>query len=107
MDDAAKIDRAFRLTLIAGVVQFALVILLVLLVAIGVMPWEPRSTIYLISGVLLGSLSLVTARSIHQDRNDPAGIERRFQETATRLGAAVIVLSVVVVAGLIVWGLAG
>ena len=84
MNETARIDRALRLTLIAGVVQFALVILLVLLVATGVMPWEPRSTIYLISGVVLGSLSLVTARNIYQDRNDPAGIERRFQETGTR-----------------------
>jgi hypothetical protein len=42
---------------------------------------------------------------MQQDRNDPAGIERRYETTATRLGAAVIVLGLAGVAGVIVWGL--
>jgi hypothetical protein len=42
---------------------------------------------------------------MRQDRDDPAGIERRYESGATTLGAAVIVVSVVAVVGLIAWGL--
>jgi hypothetical protein len=107
MNDTARIDRAIRLNIIAGAAQLALVAVLLMLVVTGVAHWEPRVTVYLVSGVLLGSLAFLTARSIRQDRDDPAGAERRFEGTANAFGAAVIVVSVVGVVGLIAWGMFG
>jgi cadmium resistance protein CadD (predicted permease) len=99
MNDTAKIDRAIRIDLIAGGLMLAIVAVSIAFVATGVAPMGPRMVVWLVFGVVPALLTLWTARSMRQDRDDPAGIERRFEETATRLGAAVIVLGLASVAG--------
>jgi hypothetical protein len=105
MNDAARIDRAIRLNLIAGGLMLALVAVLIALVATGLVSFGPRVVVWLAFGVVPAGLTLWTARSMQQDRDDPAGVERRFEAAATTLGAAVIVVSVAGVIGLIAWGL--
>ncbi|HEU5202961.1 MAG TPA: hypothetical protein VFU17_01555 [Candidatus Limnocylindrales bacterium] len=105
MNEIANIDRAIRLNLIAGGLMLAVVAALIALVAAGFVSFGPRVVVWLVFGVVPAGLTLWTARSMHQDRNDPAGIDRRYEITATRLGAAVIVLGLAAVAGAIVWGL--
>ena len=107
MNDTARIDRAIRINVIAGGLMLALVAVLIVLVATGLVSFGPRVIVSLVFGVVPAGLTLWTARSMQQDRDDPAGIERRFEQTATRLGAAVIVLGLATVAGLIAWGLMG
>ena len=106
MNDTARIDRAIRINLIAGGLMLALVAVLIALVATGLVSFGPRVIVSLF-GLVPAGLTLWTARSMQQDRDDPAGIERRFGETATRLAAAVIVLGLASIAGLVVWGLFG
>jgi hypothetical protein len=42
-----------------------------------------------------------------QDLDDPAGIDRRYEAMAMRLGAGVVVLGLAAVIGVIAWGLFG
>jgi len=107
MNDTARLDRAIRINLIAGGLMLALVAVLIALVATDLVSFGPRVIVSLVFGLVPAGLTLWTARSLQQDRDDPAGIERRFGETATRLAAAVIVLGLASIAGLIVWGLFG
>ena len=107
MNDTARIDRAIRINLIAGGLMLAIVAVSLVFVATGLVPIGPRVVVWLIFGGVPAMLTLWTARSMRQDRDDPAGIERRFEETATKLGAAVIVLGLAAVVGLIAWGLLG
>ena len=105
MTDTTRIDRAIRLNVIAGGLMLVIVAVLIALVAAGFVSFGPRVVVWLVFGVVPAGLTLWTARSMQQDRNDPAGMERRYETTATRLGAAVIVLGLAGVAGVIVWGL--
>jgi hypothetical protein len=107
MNDTARIDRAIQMNVIAGGLMLALVAVLIVLVATGLVSFGPRVIVSLVFGVVPAGLTLWTARSMQQDRDDPAGVERRFEETATRLGAAVIVLGLAAVLGVIAWGLFG
>jgi hypothetical protein len=105
MNESAKIDRAIRLNMIGGGVMLALVAVSSVLIATGLVPIGPRAVIWLIFGVVTASLTLLTARSMRQDRDDPAGISRRYEAAASTLGAAVVVIGLAAVVGLIVWGL--
>ena len=105
MTDTARIDRAIRINLVASGLMLVLVGVSMVLVVTGLVSMGPRVVVWLVFGLVSALLTLWTARSMWQDRNDPAGIERRYEITATRLGAAVIVLGLAGVAGLIVWGL--
>ena len=71
----------------------------------GLLPWKPTTAVWLVFGAGGASLAFLTARSLRQDRDDPAGVERRFQAQANALGAAVVVVGLVAVVGLIVFGL--
>jgi hypothetical protein len=103
----SKVNRAIQLNLIAGGLMLASIAVSVPLIASGLLSWGPRAAVWLVFGVVTASLSLWTARSMQQDRDDPAGVERRFETAANALGAAVIILGLASVAGLIAWGLIG
>ena len=106
-NDVAKINRAIRINEIAGGLMLAVTAVSIVLVVSGIVSFGPRVVLWLVFGLVPAVLTLWTARSIRRDRDDPAGIERRFEVTATRLGAAVIVIGLAVVIGVIVWGLMG
>ena len=105
MNDTAKIDRAIRLNVIGGGLMLGIAAVSTVLIASGLVSFGPRAVVWIALTAVSASLSLWTARSMRQDRDDPAGIERRYESGATALGAAVIVVSVVAVVGLIAWGL--
>jgi hypothetical protein len=102
----SKVNRAIQLNLIAGGLMLASIAVSVPLIASGLVSWGPRAAVWLV-GVVTASLSLWTARSLQQDRDDPAGVERRFETAANALGAAVIILGLASVVGLIARGLIG
>jgi hypothetical protein len=55
-----------------------------------------------------GSFALLIAWSMRNDRDDPAGIERRERRLAAASvvwGAALLLVATVAVAGIIAWGL--
>ena len=60
---------------------------------------------WLVYGSVMGSLMLLMARAVRLDRDDPAGIERRFESGAVVAAAVLLVVSIAVVVGLIAWGL--
>jgi hypothetical protein len=88
--------------------MLALVALSVILVGAGALQWSARMAIPLGIGAVSGSLALLTAWSLRRDRDDPAGIERRERrlEAATIVWAAALLLvGLLAVAGIILWGL--
>jgi heme/copper-type cytochrome/quinol oxidase subunit 4 len=103
MNDSAKLDRAIRFSLVGGMALLAIAAVEVALIAAGIVPWEARTAILLAFGVVSASLALLTVRQMRQDRNDPAGIEQRYESQAEILGAAVVVVGVVAVVALIAW----
>ena len=107
MNDTAKIDRAIRINTIGAGVWVVLVALRLGLSAAGLLPWDLGTVVWLTFGVGAAAVALQSARSLGQDRDDPAGIERRFEAQANVLGAGVIVIGLAAVIGLIAWGLAG
>jgi hypothetical protein len=107
MNNVTKVDQAIRINVVGGGLMVAIVAVSIALVASGLVSFGPRVVVWLVLGIVTASLTLWTARSMRQDRDDPAGTERRFEETATRLAAAVIVLGLASVAGLIIWALFG
>jgi hypothetical protein len=105
MNDTAKLDRAIRFNAIGGIVLLVAVALRVALGIVGRAPLETSTLIWLVFAVPAASLALVTAWSLRRDRDDPAGIEQRFQAAANTLGAAVVIVGFGAIAGLILWGL--
>jgi uncharacterized membrane protein len=108
MNDTAKITRAIRLNAAAGVAMLASVVLAIVLVLAGAFEWDAHMAVSLGIGTVSGSLALLLAWSLRRDRDDPAGIERRERrlESATVVwGAAILLVGLVAVVGLIVWGL--
>jgi hypothetical protein len=108
MNDTAKINRAIRFNVAAGVVMLACVVLALILVGAGAFQWDAHMAVSLGMGTVSGSLALLIAWSLRRDRDDPAGIERRLHrlEAATVVwGAALLLVGLVAVAGIIVWGL--
>lgn len=88
--------------------MLAIVGLALALVLVGVVPWETRMVMPLAMGTASGSLALLIAWALRRDRDDPAGIERRERrlEAATVIwGAALLLVALLAVAGIIVWGL--
>jgi uncharacterized membrane protein len=108
MNDTAKLTRAIRLNAAAGVVMFASVALGLILVGVGAFQWDAHTAVSIGMGTVSGSLALLVAWGMRLDRDDPAGIERRerrLESAAVVWGAAILLVGLVAVVGLIVWGL--
>ncbi len=108
MNDTAKITRAIRLNTAAGVLMLATVGLSLVLVLVGAIQWEARMALGLGMGAMTGSFALLTAWGLRLDRDDPAGIERRVRRLeagAVVWGAALLLVALLAVAGIIAWGL--
>lgn len=105
--DRVRVDRVIWLNVIGGLLMLAIVAVSVALLATNLVPVGPRSVVWLAFGVVSASLTLWTARSMKQDLDDPAGIDRRYEAMAMRLGAGVVVLGLAAVIGVIAWGLVG
>jgi hypothetical protein len=101
MNDSAKLDRAIRFSRVGGMALLAIAAVEGALIAAGIVPWEARTAILLAFGVVSGSLALLTVRQMRQDRDDPAGIEQRYESQAEIFGAAVVVVGVLAVVALI------
>jgi hypothetical protein len=104
MNDDAKFASIIRINTIAGSVILGLVVLTGLLMLAGVLPSDGSAIVRLVFGLVLASLMFLTVRSARQDRADPAGIERRFQQGAVAWSAFLIVAGIAAVVGIIVWG---
>jgi hypothetical protein len=108
MDDAAHLARAIRINTAGGVLALSGFAVTMALVVAGVMPWGlgAASTIGMMA--VIGSLQLVTAWGLRRDRDDPAGRERRerrFVSAVVAWGAVLLLGSLLLVAGIIAWGL--
>ncbi len=104
MTDAAKLTRAIRINIIGGTVILAVSVFTVVLVAVGILPLDTQAVVVITVGFVFAGLSFVTARSLPQDRDDPAGIERRFQSGALLWSAGLLAVGLVAVVSVIAWG---
>jgi hypothetical protein len=108
MDDTAKLDRAIRLNVVSAIVMLSGGALGVALLAAGVLPSDGGSVPWMGFAGVIGLLQALTAWSLRRDRDDPAGIERRFGKLASAavVWAAVLLLAAaLLVVGIIAWGL--
>ena len=105
MNDAAKLTRAIRINVIGGTLILALAALTLVLVAAGILPMGTQVVVSLVFGFVIAGLAFLTAGSLRQDRDDPAGIERRFQSQAVSFSAVLLAVGLVAVVGVIAWGL--
>jgi hypothetical protein len=105
MNDTAKLTRAVRINVIGGTVFLGVAALTFVLVVAGVLPLGTQLVVLLVFGFVMAGLMFLTARSLRQDREDPAGIERRFQSQAVSWSAALLAVGLVAVIGVIAWGL--
>jgi type IV secretory pathway VirB2 component (pilin) len=103
MNDTATLDRLIRLSLVGGGLLLGSAVVVIALIVAGIVPLEGRMPILLAFSVVSGSLALLSARQTRQDRDDPAGIEQRYQSQAEVLGAAVVVVGFVAIVGMIAW----
>ena len=106
MNDTAKLDRAIRINVIGGSLMVGSAALAAVLIASGLLSVGSLTVASVALTAVSGSLLLWTARTMRQDRDDPAGIERRYESDARILGSAVIAVGLAVVVGLIAWGIA-
>jgi hypothetical protein len=105
MNDAANLTRAIRINVIGGALFLGLIALTLVLAAAGVLPFDTRLVLALVFGIVMAGLMLLTARSLRQDRDDPAGIERRFQSQSVSWSAGLLAAGLFVVVAIIAWGL--
>jgi hypothetical protein len=105
MNDTAKLTRAIRVNVIGGTLILAFAALTVVMVAAGILPMDTQVVVSLVFGFVIAGLAFLTARSLRQDRDDPAGIERRFQSQAVSWSAGLLAVGLVAVVGVIAWGL--
>ena len=105
MNDAAKLTRAIRINVIGGTAFIGLAALTLVLVAAGVLPLNTRLVVLLAFGFVMAGIMFLTARSLREDRDDPAGIEGRFQSHSVRWAAGLLAVGLVAVVGVIAWGL--
>lgn len=105
MNDKANLTRAIRINAIGGTVFLGVGVLTLGLVAVGVLPVDTQLVVALVFGFVMAGLMFLTARSLRQDRDDPAGIERRFQSQAVAWSAGLLAVGLVAVVGVIGWGL--
>ena len=105
MDDKAKLARVIRINVTGGALFLAAAAVTVALVAAGVLAMDTQVVVSLVFGFVMAGLAFLTARSLRQDRDDPTGIERRFQSQAISWSAALLAVGLVAVVGVIAWGL--
>jgi hypothetical protein len=105
MNDAAKLTRVIRVNVIGGTVMLALAALTLVLVAVGILPLSTQVVVSLKFALVIAGLMILTARGVRQDRDDPGGVERRFQSQAVSMSAALLGVGLVTVVGVIAWGL--
>lgn len=108
MNDDAKLVRVIRINAIGGSVMLGLLVLTGVLIVAGALPWDYGTAVQLgLLGLLPTALAFLIVWSARRDLVDPAGRERRYQQAALAFGAGVIVVGLLVVVGVIAWGLAG
>jgi hypothetical protein len=105
MNDTAKLTRAIRINMIGGALILAAAALTLVLVAAGILPMDARVAVSIVFGFVITGLAFLTARGLRLDRDDPAGMERRFQRQAVSWSAGLLVVGLVAVVGVIAWGL--
>lgn len=106
MTDDAKLATVIRINFIGGSVMLAAIGVTAILIWIGALPWDAGMMVRLaFFGLVPTALAFVTAWAARRDLADPAGRERRYQQSAAVIGASVIVVGLAVVLGLIVWGI--
>lgn len=107
MNETTRLDRAIRINVVGGSLMIGTAVLAAVLIASGLVSVGSLTVVSVAFAAVTGLLLLWMARSMRRDRDDPAGIERRYESEASTVGAAVIVVGLVVVLGLIVRGLVG
>lgn len=105
MDDRARLTRAIRVNVIGGMVILAAVAITLVLVVAGLLPVDTALVVSLVFGVVIAGLALLTARSLRQDRDDPAGVERRFESQAPSWSAGLLAVGLVAIVAIVAWGL--
>jgi len=105
LNDTANLTRAIRINGIGGTVFLGVAALTLVLVAAGVLPLNTQLVVLLVFSLVMAGILFLTARSLRQDRDDPAGIERRFQSQAVSWSAGLLAVGLVAVVGVIAWGL--
>lgn len=105
MNDIAKVTRAIRVNVIGGTLILGAAGLTAALVVAGILPMDTQVVVSLVFGSVTGGLAFLTARELRQDRDDPTGVERRFQSRAVAWSAGLLAVGLVAVVGVIAWGL--
>lgn len=105
MNDTAKLARAIRVNVVGGVLFLGLVAVTLVLIVAGVLPLDTQLVVSLAFGFVMAGLMFLTARSLRQDRDDPAGVERRFQSQAVSWSAGLLAVGLVAIIGVIAWGM--
>lgn len=105
MDDTAKLTRAIRINLIGGALLLAAAALTITLAAAGILEMDTQLVLSLVFGLVMAGLAFLTARELRLDRDDRAGINRRFESRAVAWSAGLLVIGLLAVVGVIVWGL--
>ena len=104
MDTRAKLTRAARINVIAGSLSLAASAVMLGLVAVGLRPMDTGLAVSLVFASVIAALAFLSARGLWQDRDDPAGIERRFRSQAVAWSAGLLLFGLLVVVVVIVWG---
>ena len=105
MDREAKLSRFIRSQAVAGLGMFGLVALRIAMAVAGTIPINWLAVAHIAGGTVLGVLMLRTAHLARLDRDDPAGIEARFEAEAFGMSWIVVGGAFLVVIALIAWGM--